>query len=181
MRQGREPWNKGKAMSAETRAKMSRSHTGLKHSPAVRKKMGKAHTGLLHSAVGPCYLDSLQCLCCWTPQNSFSAPRHLVLLPSCTWLFCREDVGPAHGPFAMHGYLEAGSARTALSLQTILQCQLQTLLAHPGQASLQQTAVLKASQAGQPLHEQGHNWVTVLPRATVPVKLKHLIEQLIAR
>ncbi|KAK9846760.1 hypothetical protein WJX84_009414 [Apatococcus fuscideae] len=47
---GREPWNKGKVMSPETRAKMSRSHKGLKHSPAVKRKMGKAHTGLLHSA-----------------------------------------------------------------------------------------------------------------------------------
>ncbi|KAK9867370.1 hypothetical protein WJX84_003848 [Apatococcus fuscideae] len=46
---GREPWNKGKALSAETRAKMSRSHTGLKHSPAVRKKQSKSHMGLLHS------------------------------------------------------------------------------------------------------------------------------------
>ncbi len=51
MLQGREPWNKGKAMSAETRAKMSASHMGCKHSPATKKKMCRAHTGLLHTSV----------------------------------------------------------------------------------------------------------------------------------
>jgi hypothetical protein len=49
--QGKEPWNKGKQLSAATRAKMSASKTGRRLSRGTRHAMSQAHTGLTHSPV----------------------------------------------------------------------------------------------------------------------------------
>lgn len=42
---GRKPWNKGKEMSKETKAKLSATLTGKHHSEATKKKMGVKHKG----------------------------------------------------------------------------------------------------------------------------------------
>jgi len=51
--QGKEPWNKGKEMSLETRARMSAAKLGRRHTRATRRQMSQSHAGLSHSLVGP--------------------------------------------------------------------------------------------------------------------------------
>ena len=49
--QGREPWNKGRTMSVETRAKMAAAKAGLLLRKGVRAKMSRAHMGKTHTEV----------------------------------------------------------------------------------------------------------------------------------
>ena len=53
--QGKEPWNKGKRLSQETRDNMSAAKLGHKVPRQVCAKMSLSHTGLRHSEV--CTLD----------------------------------------------------------------------------------------------------------------------------
>jgi len=49
--QGKEPWNKGRSMTVETRAKMAAAKSGLSLRKGVRAKMSRAHVGKTHTEV----------------------------------------------------------------------------------------------------------------------------------
>ena len=49
--QGKEPWNKGRQMTDETRQKMRAAKLGRRHTTATRARMSHSHTGLLQTEV----------------------------------------------------------------------------------------------------------------------------------
>lgn len=79
--QGKESWNKGKQMSAATRAKMSAAKLGRRHTRSTRRLMSASHTGLSHSQVrlcpSACALPSSG-LACSRPGALLSSPKCLL-------------------------------------------------------------------------------------------------------
>ena len=49
--QGKEPWNKGRQMSQETRERMRAAKLGTRHSSGTRARMSASHMGLPQSQV----------------------------------------------------------------------------------------------------------------------------------